>query len=93
MKPKTIAFLIVLALFLFILLQNMVTVQLNLLFWSITMPKLALIMASVFLGWLVGWFSHVSFQTKKANKKLRKQTAAAESTAVAVENTVDGTEA
>lgn len=65
MKPKTIAILIVLALFIIVLLQNMDNIVLQLLLWNIQMPLLILILSSVFLGWIVGWFTHVTYHRGK----------------------------
>ncbi|MFQ5772156.1 MAG: hypothetical protein ACE5HX_16585 [bacterium] len=75
MKPKTIALLAILALFLVILIQNISTIELNILFWPIWMPKLILILSSVFLGWLVGWFTHLAYRRGKLKKESVKQTA------------------
>lgn len=65
MKPKTIALLVVLALFVIILIQNMGEVTIQILFWPIRMPKLILILASALLGWVIGWFSHLVFNRRK----------------------------
>jgi uncharacterized integral membrane protein len=65
MKPKTIAVLVVVALFVIILIQNMTTVDIQILFWLIKMPKLVLIVVSVFLGWIIGFFSYVLFRRRK----------------------------
>jgi uncharacterized integral membrane protein len=66
MKPKQIAILVVIALFVTILLQNMDGVALELLFWSIYVPKLILIIAAIFLGFVTGWFAKLGFRRGKA---------------------------
>ncbi|MFQ6112727.1 MAG: LapA family protein [bacterium] len=74
MKAKTIALLVVLALFVIILIQNMSEVQIHILLWPITMPKLILILASVLLGWIVGWFGHLAYQGgKEKSKKVKAE--------------------
>ncbi|MFQ5772714.1 MAG: lipopolysaccharide assembly protein LapA domain-containing protein [bacterium] len=75
MKAKTIALLVVLGLFVIILIQNMSEVQIHILLWPITMPKLILILASALLGWVVGWFSHVAYRSgKEKSKSFKKET-------------------
>ncbi len=72
MKPKTIALLVVIGLFVIILVQNMSQVEIRVLLWSINMPKLILILASVFLGLIVGWFGHIAFRARKEEPKSYK---------------------
>lgn len=73
MKPKTIILLICVALFVFILFQNMDHTEIQLLFWKIEMPLFILIISTVVLGWVLGWFSHLAF----AKVRLKKKTATA----------------
>ena len=61
MKPKTIAALLAAALFVTILLLNTDDVPFNLIFRIFYIPKLVLILSSLFLGWLFGWFTHLAY--------------------------------
>ena len=69
MKPKTIALLGVGVLFAIILFQNMDDVEFKVLFWEpLEMPKLVLVLSSVFLGWVIGWITHMAYQKGKKKK-------------------------
>jgi len=68
LKPKTIALLVVLAVVLFVLLQNMREAEINLLFWEIEMPLLVLMLSTLFLGWVVGWFTHLIYHKGKSKR-------------------------
>ncbi len=71
MKPKTIAVMVVGVLFAIILFQNMGDVEFKVLFWEpLEMPKLILVLSSVFLGWVMGWLTHMAYQ--KGKKKAAK---------------------
>jgi uncharacterized integral membrane protein len=72
MKAKTIAMLVVVGLFVILVLWNMHQVRFNLYFWPIEMPLIVLILSSVFLGVVVGWFSHVAYQGGKQKSKSPK---------------------
>lgn len=66
MKPKNIVLTVVAALFAIVLLQNLDEIEITILFWkAVEMPKLALIISSILLGWIVGWFSHMAYRRKK----------------------------
>ena len=71
MKPKTIVIIVVGVLFAIILFQNMGDVEFKVLFWEpLEMPKLILVLSSVFLGWVMGWLTHMAYQ--KGKKKAAK---------------------
>ena len=66
MKPKTIVIIVVGVLFAIILFQNMGDVEFKVLFWEpLEMPKLILVLSSVFLGWAMGWLTHMAYQKGK----------------------------
>lgn len=77
MKAKTIISFAALAVFLVILLQNMDSTTIQILFWPINVPLLILILSSIFVGWLLGWFTHLAYYKGK-----RKDSAAAQVTQV-----------
>lgn len=70
MNPKTVILLICIALVAIILLQNMEAVSIQLLFWSLTAPLLILLLAALFVGLLVGWFSHLAYSRGKYKREL-----------------------
>lgn len=81
MRPKTIALVVVLTMFIIILLQNMDEVSIDVLFWeAVQMPKLFLILGSIFFGWVLGWFTHLARQKGRRSSK-SAGTAQSESTA------------
>lgn len=55
MKPKTIAVLIVIALFLIILIQNTQVVTLRLFFWKIGMSQIILVPLTMLIGFVLGY--------------------------------------
>lgn len=75
MKPKTIVLLVIAALFLIILLQNMDETSIQLLFWTIQIPLLIQLLASIFLGWVVGWFMHATYARgkKRGSAQMQKE--------------------
>jgi uncharacterized integral membrane protein len=73
MKPKTIFLLILVALIAVVLLQNMTTVPIRLLFWSVSAPLLIFLLGAVFVGWLVGWFSHLAYFKGKYEARSEKR--------------------
>lgn len=77
MKPKTIAITVVVALFLFILLQNMQNTPVTVLAWKVSMPRLILILTSVVVGWLAGWVSHMAYRRNKDKARPAKAKSAA----------------
>ncbi len=79
MKPKTIALLAALSIFVVILIQNMKPAPIQLLFWSISMPRLILLLACVSFGWILGWFTHLAYFTGKY-KNQQKMNADAKTT-------------
>ncbi len=69
MKPKTIALIIVAVLFVIILLQNIDRTHIELLFWDVESPLLILIVASIVIGYVIGWISHASYSRGKRSRK------------------------
>ena len=69
MKPKTISLLLVLVLFAIILIQNSDATDVDLLLWEINMPLFILIISTVFLGWVLGWFTHMAYRKGKGSRK------------------------
>ena len=65
LKPKTIALLVVVALVVIILVQNMDSVVFHILIWHMQVPKLVLILISVLFGWVAGWFTHLAYSKGK----------------------------
>lgn len=65
MKPKTIALLVILALLVLTLLLNMDPTKIRLLFWYIEMPLFVLILTTLAIGWIFGWFTHVAYRRGK----------------------------
>jgi len=65
LKPKTIALLVVAALVVIILVQNMDSVEFHILVWHMQVPKLVLILISVLFGWVAGWFTHFAYSKGK----------------------------
>jgi uncharacterized integral membrane protein len=66
MKPKTIAILVVLFLFLIVLFQNSQAVRLQILFWEITRaPTFLIIGVTLLMGLLIGWFGHLLYARGK----------------------------
>lgn len=57
MKPKTIAILTIVLLFLVILLQNTQVVTLKILFWQISMSQIILIPLTMLIGFILGYFA------------------------------------
>jgi uncharacterized integral membrane protein len=55
MKPKTIALLVVIGLFLIILVQNAQVVTLRLLFWKIGISHIILLPLAMFIGFILGF--------------------------------------
>ncbi len=80
MKPKTIALLLVIALFLTLLLLNMQRVEFQMYFWPIKMPLLIVILSSLFLGWIIGWLSHVFYRRGKQKPESIKKATEVEKT-------------
>ncbi len=73
MKPKTIAALVLAVLLFIILLQNMEPVRFKALFWTFAeVPLLLLVIGSLLLGWIAGWFTHMGYirGKKKENSEL-----------------------
>ncbi len=72
MTPKKIAIIICGLLFVVILLQNSDPTWVELLFWNVQMPLFILIIVTVLLGWMFGWFSHVAFRRGRNRSKIEK---------------------
>ena len=73
MKPNTIFLLILIALVAIILLQNMETVFIRLLFWSVSAPLLVFLLAALFIGLGAGWFTHWAYFKGKYSHKSRSE--------------------
>jgi len=63
MKPKVIAILVLIVLFLIILAQNTHVITLNLLFWTISMSQIILIAFVLVGGFVIGYLT--SMLTRK----------------------------
>jgi uncharacterized integral membrane protein len=69
MKPKIITGLILGVLIIIILFQNTKTMELQLYFWTISMPKIILILLVLIIGFLSGYIT-AKIMSKKKNKKI-----------------------
>ena len=69
MKPKIITGLILAVLLIIILFQNTKNLDLELYFWTISMPKIIFILLLLILGFL-GGFVTAKLMGKKKNKKI-----------------------
>lgn len=78
MKPKTIAILVVIGLFIIILFQNSDATSLEMFFWDIRMPLFVLIVSTVFIGWIIGWFTHLAYRKGKQKGGAPKATSGVE---------------
>jgi len=56
LKPKTIAIIVLILLFLIILLQNTQVVTLQILFWKVSMSRIIFIPLVMLMGFLIGIF-------------------------------------
>ena len=65
MKPKTIILLIALVLFLFVLLQNIDSIPLELFFWDMHIPLVVLIVSTLLIGWAAGWSTRLAYEKGK----------------------------
>ncbi|MGM0383451.1 MAG: lipopolysaccharide assembly protein LapA domain-containing protein [Thermodesulfobacteriota bacterium] len=70
MRPKFIAVLALIVLFLIILVQNIQPVTLRLFFWKIGMPQIILIPLTMAIGFVVGLI--VAKATSNKTKKIRQ---------------------
>ena len=70
MRPKFIIVLVLIALFLIILIQNIQVVTLQLFFWKVGMPQIILIPLIMAIGFVVGFV--VSKVTGKQRKRKRE---------------------
>jgi len=69
LQPKTIALLVVLALFVIVLFQNSDATSIELLFWDlVNIPLFVLILSTIILGWVMGWITHMAYQKGKKNQ-------------------------
>lgn len=66
MRPKVIALLVLVLLFLVIMAQNTHIITLNLLFWTVSMSQIILIAFALFSGFVIGYLT--SMLIKKARK-------------------------
>jgi uncharacterized integral membrane protein len=69
MKSKTILLTIAVVLIFIILLQNMETVFVQLLVWSVSAPLLILLLSALLVGLAIGWFSHFAYARGKYSRK------------------------
>jgi len=70
MRPKFIVVLVLIALFLIILIQNIQPVTLRLFFWKVGMPQIILIPLTMAIGFVVGFI--VSKVTGNKTKKIKQ---------------------
>jgi len=61
MKSKTIVIWLLIALVVAVLVQNMATVSIRLLFWSVSAPLLIFLLGALLTGIVLGWFSHFAY--------------------------------
>ena len=72
MKPRQIFVLIVTLLLVIILLQNTAVININILFWQISMSQIILLFIVSIFSFLIGFFTHLII-SKQKNQKLRKE--------------------
>jgi len=66
MKPKSLIILIISALILIVMLQNIEGVSIQLLFWQIDIPIILLILLTSVIGFIIGYFlSSISPKKRK----------------------------
>jgi uncharacterized integral membrane protein len=55
--------------------QNVTVVEVNLLFWNVTISRALLIVISLLIGFLLGWFvkSYTGYKKVKENKPSKKE--------------------
>jgi uncharacterized integral membrane protein len=66
-KFKAIVSIILIVLGIIIVVQNTSTVQTNLLFWSISMPRALLLLATALIGFAIGVIMSLSFFKRDQN--------------------------
>lgn len=71
MKPKTVAVLVVAILFLIILFQNLGTVPLRVLFWTLPASLLLVILVPFLAGVAVGWLAKAGLPWTKTRDEAR----------------------
>lgn len=70
MTLKTVLLAGLVALVILMLLQNMATVSIRLLFWSVSAPLLVFLLGALFIGIVLGWFSHLAYFKGKYKRNL-----------------------
>ena len=70
MKSKTIVIWLLIALVVAVLVQNMATVSIRLLFWSVSAPLLIFLLGALLTGIVLGWFSHLAYFKGKYTRNL-----------------------
>ena len=55
--------------------QNVTVVEVNLLFWNVTISRALLIVINLLIGFLLGWFikSYTGYKKAKNNKPVEKE--------------------
>ncbi len=55
--------------------QNVTVVEVNLLFWNVTISRALLIVINLLIGFLLGWFikSYTGYKKVKENKPAKKE--------------------
>lgn len=71
MGVKNISFLILLALFLIVCIQNVEVVPVHLLFWKVEISKLLLLIITLLIGILVGLFLPALFNKSKKEEQIK----------------------
>lgn len=65
LRPKTIALILAIGLFLFLLFQNTQVVSLRLLFWTVSMSQIILVSINLLLGFVAGIVISALWNRKK----------------------------
>ncbi len=65
MKPKSIIISILVALLVILFAQNTQIVDVQFLFWSITMSRIILLAIVIFISFLLGYFTHIILSKRK----------------------------
>jgi uncharacterized integral membrane protein len=71
MGVKNISFLILLALFLIVCVQNVEVIPVHLLFWKVDISKLLLLIITLLIGTLVGLFLPGFFNKSKKEEQIK----------------------
>lgn len=64
MRTRVLLILAPIVLVLLFLFQNSASVDVKLLFWTLVLPRSALIFTALFIGIIIGWFARPMFRPK-----------------------------